>query len=372
VTKARVGRLASGLLLLAGCSGKTAAKGLDPFVMPQAAGVAGSVGGQASAAGAGGAGGSSPVAGLLVDGPITNVVPSDGCGKPPAGTGLQHATIPTMGVKDADCADHLNGKKVCGPWSTPRDYLVYLPANYDPNKPYPLILSAPACGGNSGGIYQLASPDAVIRVGISPGPNSLGHGTNENQGCFDDKEGDDSIDWVFYEALYDRLNAEICFDRNRLFASGDGSGAWFSNELGCKYAGDPRRPVRGVMVNMGGLPTDPKQVPTCSSAAMAGMWVNDVSNVEVPFANDQVAIARAMSHGTCTLGTDYDSASFENFPIGGGRPDDTCKRILGCDQLYPLVVCLLQGNPQTNDSFVVNPGFTAFIKSFESAPLRTP
>ena len=36
----------------------------------------------------------------------------------------------------------------------------------------------------------------VVRVGLTPAPNSIGHGTNENQGCFDDKEGDDSVDWV--------------------------------------------------------------------------------------------------------------------------------------------------------------------------------
>jgi hypothetical protein len=282
-------------------------------------------------------------------------------------------TIPTRGVKDANCADHLDGAPVCGPWSVPRDFYVNLPANYDPNKAYPLIFEAPGCGGNGTNVYPISDvANRSIRVGLTPGPNSLGHGTNEKQGCFDDREGDDSVDWVFYETVYDKLNSELCFDRNRVFAGGNSSGAWLANELGCKYAGDSRRPVRGVMPTTGGLPTDPAFVPTCSTAPLAGFWVHDLPNQTTPFSSDQVAIDRAMSLAQCKSGHDFQTARLVSFPIGGGVADDVCQRIADCDPLYPLVVCALPGVSRGSNDNVVNPGWSVFVKLFDTAPLVTP
>jgi poly(3-hydroxybutyrate) depolymerase len=93
----------------------------------------------------------------------------------------------------------------------------------------------------------------VIRVGLSPSAYwQAYHATNPGQGCFDDADGDNSVDWVFYEDLYDRLAGQLCFDRNRVFVAGEGrSGARLADELACKYAGDVTRPVRGVMSNAG-------------------------------------------------------------------------------------------------------------------------
>ncbi len=95
---------------------------------------------------------------------------------------------------------------------------------------------------------------------------------------------------MFYENLYDALNPMLCFDRNRVFSAGNSSGAYFSNELGCKYAGDALRPVRGVLPNTGGLPTQAQYVPTCTNKPMAGMWVHEVNDQEMPFSGNKVAI----------------------------------------------------------------------------------
>ncbi len=171
--------------------------------------------------------------------------------------------------------------------------------------------------------------------------------------------------------MYDALNAQLCFDRNRVFAAGSSNGAWLANELGCKYAGDALRPVRGVLPNSGGLPTDPKYVPTCSAAPLAGMWVHEVTDTAAPFSGAKIAIDRAMSTAHCTSAS-FDTAELVNFPIGGGKPDDTCKRVVDCDPLYPLVVCPLPGNGRSGHDDVVNPGWSTFIKMFEVAPLLTP
>ncbi len=320
-------------------------------------------GGQATAGTAGtGTGGAAP-------GGITKVWKSDGFGKP-AGAIATMTTLATMGVKAADCAAKLkNQTHVCGPWMMDRVFKVNLPAGYDPNKSYPLLFEGPGCGGSATSLYQFnaAFLATVIRVGLQPSRIEA-HGSNPGENCFDDKEGDDSLDWVFYELLYDKLNEQLSFDRNRVFSAGNSSGSWFSNELGCKYAGDAKRPVRGVLPNTGGLPTDPAFVPTCTQAGMAGMWVHEVDDNTNPFAGNIVAIDRAMKVNKCTQ-QNYASAQFEDFPIGGNQAANVCKRIKNCDPLYPLVVCALPGGNHGSHEEVVLPGFPKFIGLFSAPPL---
>jgi hypothetical protein len=327
---------------------------------------AGAPNGGSPDAGAAGVGGMSNGGAAGVGNDITDVVKSAGCGTTFAGVSGAKVTIQTSGVKDANCADKLqDGTPKCGPWSTPRDYYVYLPQGYDKNRAYPLVFDLPGCGATGLNVYSLGNAqDNAIRVGLTPGPNSLGHGTNPGQGCFDDREGDDNIDFVFYENLVDKLKGELCFDRNRVFAAGDSRGAWMADELGCHYAGDALHPIRGVLANDGGLPDQVGHKPTCSGQPMAGMWVHDVGDAETPFTGAKFAIKEAMVVNGCTIGTDYDTAQFQNYPIGGGNPTVTCQKMKGCPALYPLVICPLPGNDHGRHEAVANPAFGTFLTSF--------
>jgi hypothetical protein len=351
--------------------------------------VSGGAGGASSAgaSGASTAGAAGSSAGTSGTNDITKVAPTAGCGMdPPAalkpGTTSGSQTIMTMGTKPTtmgnqagDCAD-----TNCGPWSYNREYFVTLPMGYDKTKAYPLVFEGPGCGSGGTSVYPLTDPTAgnaqnagntVIRVGLTPPPNTIGHATNPGQGCFDDKEGDSSVDWVFYEDLYDRLAGQLCFDKNRVFSTGNSSGAWFSNELGCKFAGDPTRPVRGIMPNTGGLPTTPpSQVTTCTNKPMAGMWVGETNDPENPFSHNIDAINRAIQVNGCTGGP-WGTTPTADYPIGGGKPDTTCKQITGCPALYPLVVCLIPGNQHASHDDTTNPGFTTFLKFFSKPPQLT-
>jgi poly(3-hydroxybutyrate) depolymerase len=353
----------------AGAQGSTGGSGVSTAGATGTDGGAGAGGGTTGTAGAstGGAGTSGPF------GDITKVMPSMGCGMtPPAVANGSKQTIQTMGTKPANCAD-----SNCAPWSYARDYYVTLPANYDKTKAYPLVFQGPGCGGNGAGVYLLSPSNGmvagdgnvnqtVIRVGLTPPPNAIGHATNPNQGCFDDKEGDSSVDWVFYENLYDHLNSTLCFDRNRVFSSGDSSGAWFSNEVGCKYAGDATRPIRGIMPNTGGLPMQAMYEPTCTNKPLAGMWVGETNDPQNAFVNNEFAISRALVVNGCTMGTTFDAVfpNAVNYPIGNMRPDNVCKLIQGCPTIYPLVVCLITGNGHNSHPDTTNPGFSKFITQF--------
>jgi hypothetical protein len=250
----------------------------------------------------------------------------------------------------------------------PRDYDVTLPAGYNNTKAYPLVILGSACAGTGSAVYNLDGNvgGTVIRVGLSPPPNAVGHPTNPGQGCFDDREGDDSVDWVLYENLYDRLAQQFCFDQNRVFASGHGSGGSMANELACKYAGDARRPIRGVMANQSELPTDPRYAPTCTNKPMGGIWSHSVGDV---MNSNRNAIAHAMMANKCTIGTNVDTAMFDDFPIGGGNAAGTCKKIRGCPELHPLVVCPLPGMARSSNDSVANPGYATFVKLFSMPPL---
>jgi poly(3-hydroxybutyrate) depolymerase len=179
---------------------------------------------------------------------------------------------------------------------------------------------------------------------------------------FHDREGDDSVDWPFYEAVMTWLETRFCFDEHRVFVTGNSGGSWFANELACQYANDPQFPIRGIGANTGGLPTDSAHRPTCNDEPLAGIWVHEVGDSTNPFSGNIVAINRAMEVNGCT-GSDYNTASFQNYPIGGGQADTTCRRILGCPADYPLVVCALAGNGHGSHPEVVDPGFYTLFES---------
>jgi len=343
----------------AGAGATSAGTGAD-------AGASGSGGGGGQApGGAGGSGGADPTA-------IQKVKPSPGCGQEPKQALAEFVkyTIQTSGVKDADCAAKLGGQAKCGPWSVPRDYYVWLPPAYAKTQAYPLVVQGPGCGATGTDVYSLSptNTDAnagvdgtVIRVGLTPPPVSIGHGTNENQGCFDDKEGDDSVDFVFFEKLLDTLKAELCYDENRVFVAGNSSGAWLANELVVKYAGNTKGyAVRGVIANTGGLPNEPRFAPTPSGHPYAGLWVFEVDDAGAGFSSPKYAIDKAMRAAGC-VANGYDTAQLEAFALGGGPLATACKRIAGCSTLFPLIVCPLAGNGHGAHNEIVNPGSAAFI-----------
>jgi poly(3-hydroxybutyrate) depolymerase len=360
-------RLAAGLALLGGCSSSGVP---NPFattwdgavVSPADTGGATSMRCSSGSTDASGPEDADADAGSTDASAITR---TSGCGTVPGpelgvpfGTAALEGAIQTMGRKPACCADG-----VCGAWSYARDYVVWLPKGYDNTKAYPLVFQGPGCGGAALNVLPLGDAGAqVIRVGLTPPPNDIQRVNLPGQGCFDDDDGDSSVDWVFYEDLYDRLAAHLCFDRNRVFASGNQGGGSFADALGCKYAGDAARPIRGVLVDNGGLPAEPLYAPTCTTSPMPGIWIFKTTSAAVVAASKR-AISRAMVVNGCTTATTYDDATFEAFPIAN-NPAQVCQRIMGCPPPYPLVVCTLARGAQSGDEDVTSPAFSAFLSLF--------
>ena len=91
--------------------------------------------------------------------------------------------------------------------------------------------------------------------------------------------------------------------------------------------------------------------------------MHEIGETTTPFAGNKEAIAYAMNANGCSIGTIYVTAQFENFAIGGGNLDSTCKKIKGCPERFPLVVCALPGNQHAAHDSIVNPGFSTFLQT---------
>jgi polyhydroxybutyrate depolymerase len=302
-----------------------------------------------------------------VGNPVTAIVPSDGCGKAPPGlNGVQ--TIQTMGFKPPEAADTKKGA-----WMYNREYTVRMPTSYDNKKPYNLIFQGMGCNAGTPSLpynYGNSVDQTAIMVALGLPPSEIGHAeVGTSLRCYDDKDKY-SVEIEFYEALYDRLNSQLCFDRNRVFIGGNSSGGWLSNELGCKYAGDEKRPIRAFMPNTGGLPMPDRNRPPCSDKPRSGFWVHERGDQENPFTGTAFAVQEAMKVNKCTMGTSYATATLENYPVPG-LGMNTCQKLRGCPDLYPLVVCNLPGNQHGSHNEVVNPGVNTFIKMFSSGIFLT-
>ena len=56
----------------------------------------------------------------------------------------------------------------------------------------------------------------------------------------------------------------------------------------------------------------------------------------------------------------------DDFPIGGGNPDATCKKLRNCPPQSPLVVCAIAGNSHGSHDAIANPAFASFFLSLEA------
>jgi poly(3-hydroxybutyrate) depolymerase len=120
-----------------------------------------------------------------------------------------------------------------------RTFTVRLPDGYDPARPYPLVFGLHGAGGDGpsfASYFPLVEPwkDSAIFVFPSAlyydvdGRTTWRHPTEENV--------------AFFDAVVDGVQANLCVDRARIFASGFSSGGFYSNTLGCRR-GDVLRAI---------------------------------------------------------------------------------------------------------------------------------
>ncbi len=267
-----------------------------------ASGTTGASGGSGSGGGAGaartGAGGSTG-AGGGAGGAAGGAMPSAGCGSAGGAPASGHYTIDASG--------------------TTREYIIKMPANYDPRHAYRLIFAfhgrmydaasvdsggAPSKEGPYYGIEPMAG-GAAIFVAPQALPTSW---TNAN-------------DIPYVSAMLARFESQLCIDRGRVFATGFSMGAIQTIALGC-VEGDVFRAIAAMSGEVMG---------TCAGTHRIAYWgSHGTSDPTIPIAMGRAArdTFRAIDH--CTAQT-----------VAGTQSG--CVAYQGCDAGFPITWCEFDG-----------------------------
>jgi poly(3-hydroxybutyrate) depolymerase len=127
---------------------------------------------------------------------------------------------------------------------TARTYELSIPAEYDPATPYPVVFAFHGRGGDGAlaalyfGVEAQAAGAAIFVY-----PDGLPLANMGNQTGWDLTAN--GVDVAFFDALRAELDAQLCLDPERLFATGHSFGGYFSNTLGCAR-GDVLRAIAPV------------------------------------------------------------------------------------------------------------------------------
>jgi polyhydroxybutyrate depolymerase len=174
-------------------------------------------------AGSIGAGGSSSTTASITTGSggTQTAEPSTGCGSEPS-----HSENPSV----------MSG-------GVARTYVIDLPAGYDPDTAYPIVFGFHGMG-TSGTTFRSAFYgnllSAMADEAIVVHPDAIG----------DPTAWGDAEDIAFFDDLLAQLQATLCIDAARVFATGHSSGGFFTNTLACQRADV----LRGIAPVSGGGP----------------------------------------------------------------------------------------------------------------------
>jgi len=292
-------------------------------------GSAGAATGGSSSAGAGGAGSGSAA------------VPSKGCG---VKDGMKTLTTGGMSVAKGLATSTLL-KITSGGMS--REYIIDIPADYDPSHPYRLIFSWHQAYGSDTG-------NAVGQYPANNGPNFDAknyayfglhrEATTANQpaifiapGGIGNLPWDYARDVVLFDDLLALVDANLCIDDSRVFTTGFSFGAMMSYALSL---GRPAK-LRGA-VAMAAANYNFTQ-PTNAHVPIAYMGTTGMSDGTCPFVHSDTAkeggkycvLQHAQDNG-CTI-----PATLETTTVGSKKY--LCYDFQGCKAGFPVKVCTFDG-----------------------------
>jgi polyhydroxybutyrate depolymerase len=163
-----------------------------------------------------------------------------------------------------------------------RTYDLYLPASYDGDKTYPLVLVFHGDGGTGGEIrggfgvnLEKASGDGAI----------FAYPDGENETWSIDDVAGIQHDLKFVDAVIASLSKDYCVDTSRVFLTGFSKGAYFVNQAACRT----KSTLRGIATDSGGGPYDVGDLTfdgngnlVCTAPDIGAMQVQGASDGTVP------------------------------------------------------------------------------------------
>lgn len=214
--------------------------------------------------------------------------PSGGCGQDPGFRGEMAQTMMIEGVE--------------------RDYLLVVPAGYDPTKPYPLVFAWHGRGSNGAQarlyfkVEEAANDQAIFVY-----PDGLPLADMMNQTGWDLDPNNE--DFAFFDAMVADIEGRLCVDAGRIFSTGHSFGGYMSIQLAC-YRADV---LRGIGEVAGGGPFG-----QCSGQVAAWLAHGTLDAV-VPYSQGEEARDFMTGNNNC----DAESAAVD---------PDPCVAFAGCDE----------------------------------------
>jgi poly(3-hydroxybutyrate) depolymerase len=240
-----------------------------------------------------------------------------------ASQGGQGGGAPGQVSKSAGCGmpAPMTGSMMMDVGGTMREYILALPANYDPAMAYRLVFAWHGLGGSAQQVasnwygLKTQSMNSVIFVagqGLMTS-TSVGNGAG-----WANKNGQDV---AFVKALYAKLQGQLCFDQNRVFSVGMSYGGIMSDTLGCQM-GDV---FRAIAPMSGAGPRGQ------NCTGQVAVWMSNGDNdTVVPTASERQSRDYWVSANHCQM---------QSMPVD----PSPCVAYQGCDAGNPVTWCEFMG-----------------------------
>ncbi len=271
-------------------------------------------GGVSSTAGAGGSSSGASGAGTAGSagsgGSATQ--PSTGCGMPAGQTLHSWVEQPKLSVMGVD-----------------RQWWVWLPNNYDPNKAYPVVFLFHGCS---------AADNVVPMQNVTNDQAILVRGAGVSDGvCWDASANGPDV--LFFDQMLSTLASQRCADTKHVFAAGYSSGSWLVNTLDCKRA-DKLRAAGSVS---GGSPGA-----NGCTGTLARIFIHDFNDTTNVIAGSVTERDRLLALNHCSMTT---------------VPTDPapCMAYQGCDAGLPIVWCETMGKGHDRQDALAPGAFWTFF-----------
>ena len=249
-------------------------------------------------------------------------------GAPDAGIGLRSAGC---GLSNALPVNAWVARTVDIGGST-RQYSVWLPGGYDPERAYPIVYQFHGCSelkdgvSNNPPVQEHSGADAILVRGRAL------------EDCWDTAA--DGPDVPLFDAMVREVEAALCADRARRFATGYSSGSFMAHRLGCVRG----EMLRGVATIAGG------QADTACVGKVAALLIHDEEDSVVALSASEEARDTHLARNGCDATAPRTPTDFP-----------PCESYAGCDPDTPVVWCQTSGLDHSRQDHLSAPAFWDFL-----------
>ncbi|WP_437726244.1 alpha/beta hydrolase family esterase [Sorangium sp. So ce861] len=229
-----------------------------------------------------------------------------------------------------------------------RYFLMYVPENYDPSKPLPLVFGIHGLNMNNvwaahdGSGFQLIqeTDDQALLIypqGLPANGRSTPPSTQSQWGDADSNWGGPppnanrarlDADLAFFDAMIEHAKSNYCVDTKRVFAVGFSQGGFMTNTLGCERSSV----FRGLAPVAGWGPNGSQ--PNCSDATAAHALIQTQGDTDGTVTPALGQATRDFWRGR----NGCEATSMPSATYGNG-----CVEYQGCNEGLPLVYCTHPG-----------------------------